>query len=98
MSEYLEYMRSPVSAALISAICVTALAYFDSWYNKRDYENNYYGKVFVLVAVLVGGLVYMVNGDGFGKKMSGGGGGNITVNVKKLNSSNMDIMTDIPDF
>lgn len=93
MSEYLDYMKSPMSAALISAVLVTVLTYLDSWYNQRDYENSYYGKVFALVAVLVGGLVYMINGGGSVSKMSGGG-----VTVRKLNSPSVDIMTDMPDF
>jgi len=111
MAEYLEYLKNPLVAGTVSGLVVVLFAYVDQKMNEREFENAYFGKLFVGVAVLVACLVYyakMGGGSliqkGGGKAVGGGGGGDVLGSgtktiVKKLGANGgLDIFTDAPDF
>lgn len=97
MQQYLDYLKNPFIAGILSGTLITLLAYLDNQMNDREFDKGYFLKVFIIVFILVTSLVYF-------SKTNGGliqkGGGNITTPtiVKKLNTSGLDVYTDAPDF
>ena len=101
MNEYLEYLKNPFMGALVAALSIVFVANMDKRTNEREFEGNYFFKLFVAVYCLVAGLLYFVGSDGKVKKKMGGsslmsGGGN-TSNVV-VNRSGLEIYADLPDF
>ncbi len=76
--------------------------------NNRDFEDNYFYKVFFGVFILVASLVYFATSGSAtraikqsgGSSVSGVGNGNVGMVVKKLDTSGtgLDVYTDMPDF
>jgi|SRR3972149_5086106 len=108
MTEYLEYLKNPIIAGLTSGTVVVLFAYIDQKMNQRDFENSYYGKLFITISVLVAGLVYYAKLGG-GSLIHKTRGGNLQGDVlssgaktivKKIGGGNngLDIFTDAPDF
>jgi len=103
MKEYLEYLKNPFIAGFVFGILIVLFAYFDKFMNERDFENNYFIKLFISVFILVSGLVYLVRLPDINyKKMSGGSINNIdNVGIKVIKdygNNGLDVFTDIPDF
>ncbi len=95
MYQYLDYLKNPFIAGIVAALVIVTIAYIDQRMNDREFENNYYGKLFGGVFALVTGLVYFAKSGSTSTKQIGGGE---TTVVKKLGTSGLDIYTDIPDF
>ncbi len=98
MNEYLEYLKNPFIAGIVSGLLIVLFAYMDKSMNDRDFENNYYYKLFISVFIMVTGLVYFASSGS--TKMSGGSD---TVKVIKeapmsIKGSGLDVFTDVPDF
>ena len=103
MYEYLEYLKNPFVAGFAGGLLIVLVAYIDKHMNNRDFEDNYFYKVFFGVFILVAGLVYFATSGTKTIKQSGGSSsGNIGMVVKKLDSApahdSYGVMTDIPDF
>lgn len=114
MYQYLDYLKNPLIAGLVGASFIVLVAYIDKHMNHRDFENNYFYKVFIGVFILVAGLVYFAKSGTTNVKQIGGnissGEEHLTTVVKKLGSTGSnysggysggngsEIYTDIPDF
>lgn len=104
MNEYLEYLKNPFMGALVAALFIVFLAYMDKRTNEREFEGNYFFKLFVAVYCLVAGLLYFVGSDSKVRKQVGGGSsmasaasGAGSSNVV-VNRSGLEIYADLPDF
>ena len=104
MNEYLEYLKNPFMGALFAALFIVFLAYMDKRTNEREFEGNYFFKLFVAVYSLVAGLLYFVGSDSKVRKQVGGGSsmasaasGAGSSNVV-VNRSGLEIYADLPDF
>jgi len=103
MNEYLEYLKNPFIAGIVSGLFIVLFAYIDKNMNDRDFENNYYFKLFISVFIMVTALVYFASSGSSGSKRLSGGNYE-TVKVIKEASSNvykgsgLDVFTDVPDF
>lgn len=75
MQEYLEYLNNPFVAGLVAGLLVVGFAYLDVWWYERTVENSYYYRMFFLVSILVGVLVYLAGTNGGSLIQRGGGNG-----------------------
>ena len=102
MNEYLEYLKNPFIAGIVSGLGIVIFAYIDKHMNDRDFENNYYFKLFLFVFSVVTGLVYFASsGANMGKKMGGAIDSTIVKVIKEtpsISKAGLDVFTDVPDF
>jgi hypothetical protein len=102
MNEYLEYLKNPFMGALVAALFIVFLAYMDKRTNEREFEGNYFFKLFVVVYCLVAGLLYFVGSDSKIRKQVGGGSSMTSSSAGSsnvvVNRSGLEIYADLPDF
>ena len=96
MNKYLDYLKNPLIGGGVAGFLIVTFAYIDQKMNERDFENNYFIKLFVCVYVLVAGLIYLASSGTSTIKQTGGS----SVTVRKLGevSRGLDVYTDAPDF
>ncbi len=96
MNQYLDYLKNPFVAGLVSGVVIITLAYLDQKMNDRDFDSNYFVKLFAGVFILVTGLVYFATSGSSSRKQVGGGHSDVI--IKKMAGNGLDIYTDAPDF
>lgn len=91
MNEYLEYLKNPFIAGAVAGLVIVLFAYIDKRMNDRDFENQYFVRLFIGVFSLVSGLLYFIGSDM--KKMKHSGG-----SIMSGGKSGLEVYTDAPDF
>lgn len=89
MKEYLEYLKNPFIAGFTAGLAIVLFAYMDKRTNERDFENQYFVRLFTGVFILVSGLLYFVGSDNRARKQVGGSLG--------INTG-LEVYTNMPDF
>lgn len=100
MNQYLEYLKNPFIAGIVSGLGIVIFAYIDKHMNDRDFENNYYFKLFIFVFSVVTGLVYFASTN-VSKKIGGAMDSTIIKVIKEapsMTKAGLDVFTDVPDF
>lgn len=95
MNSYIEYLKNPFIAGGLSGSLILVFIYIDSKMNDKEFEMDYYLKIFAIVCALVTFFVYLAKNNG-GLIQKGGNTSDVHTVVKKLGVS--DIYTNVPDF
>lgn len=75
MRQYLQYLKNPFIAGGFASTVVVLFAIIDTWTNDREFEKNYYIKLFCTVFLIVVFLVWFVKGSGVSQATIGGNRG-----------------------
>jgi hypothetical protein len=85
-----EYLSNPFIAAIIAGLLIIIVIYIDDYINERNFEKSYYVKMFIVVAGIVGIIVYLITNT----HVIQNGGSDMKNLMKKME----DVYSDMPEF